>query len=834
VQFEPNANPTQLINNVMGNSTFGNVVVLKDATYSITTSLIPVSGITVMGSGIGTVLSPTAGITCFSLSSKNNVTITNLSIDGAGTSGVGIKLVASSRCMIEGNWIHGTANSAVFLMTNSTYNHIVNNQIWSTGTTADGAVYLYNGNDYNEISNNWFYGNAKPAIRVGLSKRCDIKNNEILKGSQDGMLIRNSTDCTISGNQVFYNTYYGIRSEGCSRNQYVDNYCERNGFHGMDVSQSHNCQFIGNHLGYNGLYGMHLDNEGSPLFTSDYHLVEANYIFNNTGTGLRITGTNNTRITGNFIRRNGYGTGDKSGLVLVNKACNNTITENTITGNNIYDISIVTSNCADNSIRSGNVFVVLSDVGTRTILKDNIGYVSPSDGSSYSYLVSKVGSNYFAVNGSSGLVEFGPSTNASYVFQSLVKTNTTVFCKVGMYYINYLIPVGVSRFHVVGENWGTEFVIGANAGFNISSASALTDISFENIHWQGNSADYGITSAMPSTMRISAFTLRNCRIYYFNKAGAVFANLVNLEVSHIENNMFYHAGKCFLRLQSYNYECSNNDITGNVFYAGYDAAWKNIIQVIAGDGSLSASTIGAIHSYGNQFYSASTYGATCVAWNITTVGGIFNALTSMNDRYENCRVLKTKSASDSYDINNIRFDMNQMWTDRANSIAFQLDVYTRQTVITNNKIEFTGTNNSFIRDEHVGSGEINTFANNYLVGSTAYLNASQSTRVTGNWGATVSNPLGKPASNKWNAATGMISYYNGYKSTPDNKTTYTVYNAPCYLYVSGGSGVNVTITDGDDSLLFIDEATIEWFRLPLGYKVCFTFTTAPTVICEFE
>jgi hypothetical protein len=90
------------------------------------------------------------------------------------------------------------------------------------------------------------------------------------------------------------------------------------------------------------------------------------------------------------------------------------------------------------------------------------------------------------------------------------------------------------------------------------------------------------------------------------------------------------------------------------------------------------------------------------------------------------------------------------------------------------------------------------------------------------------NPLGKipiPI-NTTNNTVGT----NGTASTPVASTSYTVQGAPITVNSTGGTGVNITITDGGGNTVLSGLTTLSGQRLPYGWKINFgAFTAAPTV-----
>jgi len=442
------------------------------------------------------------------------------------------------------------------------------------------------------------------------------------------------------------------------------------------------------------------------------------------------------------------------------------------------------------------------------------------------------------------------STNASAVIESCSTANTTIYFKEGQYAINNLLPVNQSGMRFIGSGWGTQFTIGTTGGFNISNTAALNDISFENIRWidasggsgAGTSA-YGITSAMPAQMRISHFKFSGNRVDYFRKAGTIFLDLVNLEVSTIENNYFYRTTTAFIQLSAYLYECGNVWFNKNVFYFGYDAANENAIRITVNNGnSTFQSVVSNVFSHNNQWYAEASYDNSAVAWNLTLIGSYtkISSLDCQGDRYEHpATVLISTGVSSSYASDRHYFSGNDIYNTVDDSILFQLKDWTREVTIENNRIDMTGSNVSALKDYNTPSGAnwtlVNKFVNNRLGTTSIFVNGSYGTVVYGNMNY---NPIGYVAN--WKATESTVSPYNGYAATFTNLTTYTVRTCPIQFNVTGGTGingaegVNITICDANNYAFINNASSLYWFYMPIGYTITCVYASVPTAVVIFD
>ena len=462
-----------------------------------------------------------------------------------------------------------------------------------------------------------------------------------------------------------------------------------------------------------------------------------------------------------------------------------------------------------------------------------------------SYIISTHGSYVCLINGSddrAGRLEYY-STNATLIANAVYGNMTqggTVVWRSGTYtFDGFLIPIVYSGIHTVSEGWSTIFNITATGGFNISASSMLNDISFENIYWidAGGSgtavANYGITSAMPATMRLSHFKFTGNRVDYFRKAGTIFLNLTNAEVNTISNNFFYHTTTAFIQFISNFYQCGNNKLYDNVFYGGYDANYENAIRITKNAGnSTENSSVGEIYSWGNQWYGQHyDYGGTFYAWNMTELGiyGATGGIYSSGDRYENTAVLSSNGYSSAHLCIGGIFSDNRIENMNA-TVVFDLGNNTKLTEVCNNQIDVVaGTtfySENYTTDYRPNSVHDNIFASH---SASVYINATSYTRVYNNINY---NPIGYIAN--WKALGSRVSPYQGYASTFTNGTTYRVSTTPCHFNVTGGTGINITVSDYDGNAFINGATSLYWFYMPIDFKITCVYATSPTAVVIFD
>lgn len=636
-------------------------------------------------------------------------------------------------------------------------------------------------------------------------------------------------------------------------------------------------------------YGIYFTNANDPTLRmidrvkiSECHFYgNKNSIYSNTAHVWHVTFTDNTVqaekqacinisgggrqwiITDNHIFDCGIGANGTMAAIMVNGTGtlypDSWLIENNIIANHFTSAPVALNNSVwlTGTVRNfaiqGNFFYVASEavrlsglsftVDPILVIQNNVGDNSTRAGNSEcDVLVGYDGANYYAVNTSRNSIIL-LSSNASAVIDVCIATNTTILFKEGTYTINTLLPVDVSNIHFVGSGWGTQFTIGAAGGFNISSATALADISFENIYWMDAGgtgvavATYGITSAMPATMRINHFTFAGCRVDYFRKSGTIFLNLTNAEVSTIRNNFFFRTTTAFIQLLGNLYQGGNIRIYDNVFYGGYDADYENAIRItsLAGNSGQN-SAAGEVYSWGNQWYGQhNDYGGTFLAWNqtITATYGEVGGIYSHNDRYENVMVLNSTGLSNTYRAIGGIFDGNSI-TSQNKTVVFGLGDFTYNTIITNNYVTLQSLS-TFIVDDYDVNYLPNSIHGNIFGNTITYFNASSYTEVYDN---TNCNPHGYIAN--WKAAGAKVSPYDGYASTFTNETTYAVSTCPVQFNVTAGtgingaSGVNITICDADGNAFINNVATLFWFYMPIGYTITCVYATSPTVTVIFD
>ena len=234
--------------------TTGGKIIIKEGTYDITASILPVSNLIIAGVGTASIIRATASIgSMFFLSSKSNVTIQNLYLNCDSNATRGVDSIGSREVKILDSSI--------------------------TGSTS--YVMYFDGTDSN------------------LPTRITISNN-ILTNGGIGVHLDNTSDCVVSNNFVDTIGTLGIRSENSSGNLITGNHVSNCTGHGIYAGSSFNHSTISENT-------VHTSDIGILMSDSDYSSIHDNNIFSNGDTGLYSGGDycsiNNNKISNN----NGHG-----------------------------------------------------------------------------------------------------------------------------------------------------------------------------------------------------------------------------------------------------------------------------------------------------------------------------------------------------------------------------------------------------------------------------------------------------------------------------------------------------------------------------------------------
>ena len=157
-------------------------------------------------------------------------------------------------------------------------------------------------------------------------------------------------------------------------------------------------------------------------------------------------------------------------------------------------------------------------------------------------------------------------------------------------------------------------------------------------------------------------------------------------------------------------------------------------------------------------------------------------------------------------------------------------------VVEGNNFNSASSGNKPIGPIFLGSASVkNVIVNNNSFGTFSYGTTSSIKATNGLDSNYIVNNLG---TNPFNKITNFVDGSNwtpyGTTGTIVNATTYTIWDAPIFTTVSGGTGVNVTMLDNNNNLIQKGLATITQQYLPVGYKIKINFSSAPTVTVFFH
>jgi parallel beta-helix repeat protein len=217
-----------------------------------------------------------------------------------------------------------------------------------------------------------FNNNNNNGVQIeGASQNITLDGCKISINNNNGIEVDgNSSEVSITDSMIMQNDNKGVNVTPGSTSVII-NSCTilRNGNHGADFDGSQNsvndCVIS--------------DNGGDGISGGDKGIVVSCHIFNNTGSGISLTGDIDAVVTGNNIRSNGaHGIHSNKQRSIISS---NQISNNTSNGI-FFELGADESIINDNIIR-GNVFGI-SAVTNDTVISDNIIRDNSDDGVSIS------------------------------------------------------------------------------------------------------------------------------------------------------------------------------------------------------------------------------------------------------------------------------------------------------------------------------------------------------------------------------------------------------------------------------------------------------------------
>ena len=420
--------------------TVGGRVLLSEGTFTLGDS-ITINGINNLylgGMGTSTILKLADGLavsTALSLVTVNGILIENLKIDSNGSNQTG------SAYNILADQVKDLTINNVFLINARTHAiSLLNNagdpcqDIIITGCTVENFDVADASNDGISIGDNQFNVTIRSCIishtAHGIVARSGIEIEDgahdvaitgcIIHGMQNGVNMHvHAGEPAVYGVTVqsctIYGTVSGIRLAGDAAAHIYgvalsDNVCHDN-TNGIQLVRAR-CAMIGNVLFSNTQYGISAyqcnycvitsswiwsnGESGIGLNQCDYCVIANSAIYENTKQGIEmegvVTGCNRCVVSDDQIIDNDNGdTNNYSGIKISAASHNNTIQGNNfyVTGAGTkqkYGVSLLvgaTGNVIiDNQMTQGGRLGPLSDLGTGTVIRGNIGYVTENGGTS--------------------------------------------------------------------------------------------------------------------------------------------------------------------------------------------------------------------------------------------------------------------------------------------------------------------------------------------------------------------------------------------------------------------------------------------------------------------
>ena len=308
-----------------------------------------------------------------------------------------------------GNTLDGiTVNDSSITITSNT---VAGNNRDGIRIEGDSAGSTISGNLIGVQASGIVVGNTFAGIRVlslvnGINQGVTIgtvPEPNIIGGNLDGIVIQESFACEITGNYVgigifgvdplgIPNTNDGIRVESSNDTLVSNNWTSSNESSGIHIIEGSNSSLVGNHVGYgvlgnletafgNVLYGIHVQG-GLAHVIGGGSSADANVVSGNNSDGIKIVGSEDVQIVGNFL-----GTDSTGNLALANGG-------NGLSFENTKD-SLIHSNLSSGNVGSG-ISIVATSPELASGNKITANYVG----------VSKSGLNSIA-NGQSGIAVFG-------------------------------------------------------------------------------------------------------------------------------------------------------------------------------------------------------------------------------------------------------------------------------------------------------------------------------------------------------------------------------------------------------------------------------------------
>ena len=460
----------------------------------------------------------------------NNLTVKNCVLvkpTNVGNSGYGIMLTRYSNSKLINNTIYTngtTDNYGIYLTTNSQNNLIENNKIYSSGSSSGNAgLYILTGSSNNVLRNNniYTYGTTT-GYGIWISGVTTPSNNNTIYSNNISTagtgannygiyLYRNVSHSNITANVILTSgttTNHGIYGVGTTGLEVNNNTIESNRInvtgsaatitnYGVYISSNANNNAITNNtiytFGTTANYGIYL--LGTTTLTSNNNSIISNIIRTNGTTtnnyGIRIS----TNANGNVVEQNDIATSGTSGNDGIYLSGTATIPSNNnlILKNNIYASGSTTGNYGVLLITNANFNVVAYNSILAAGSSTNYGvYVN---GDAFASVGNNVSFNNVSTLGTAA------SNFGIYLYRNVSYTSVVgnVVLTGGSTTNHGIYAVGTTGesvdYNVIDSNVvnaSGNGVASSNYGVFISTNGNFNNVTNNNISTNGTTANYGI------------------------------------------------------------------------------------------------------------------------------------------------------------------------------------------------------------------------------------------------------------------------------------------------------------------------------------------------------
>jgi len=252
----------------------------------------------------------------FMLSSTLSITVSNLTIQGAGRQtiittatdnldiiyalgGSGIELTnVILRDFLVRGFETGNKNDLGIYLQYVDDSKIIN--VWSEHNGESGIRIL--NCDNNEIEGSHAFSNTYCGIEVITSTGLKIISCVCHSNTAWGILLENSDDCSITASSCDDNTSSGIYLTSSDRVTLESAHCDNNGANGFHMKQSDHCSVTGGQFNNNTADGIHI--AGNDTENADYNIVTGVVSTGNGGSGIEISEVGAGQANKNLIMAN--------------------------------------------------------------------------------------------------------------------------------------------------------------------------------------------------------------------------------------------------------------------------------------------------------------------------------------------------------------------------------------------------------------------------------------------------------------------------------------------------------------------------------------------------